>query len=229
MRAHNGNSNCIWFYCIDCYLFNFRCSDLSLDLQWVPNFPAHRSPSLCLPEDRKSVHIQGGSSGCRKLLLLRFQSHHRAKRLLQVHPPYPFTPRWWLVDCSCAAAETRKKLEVVFILGVIYSFLVSGEERKYPADIRVKFPDTTAMLASNITLECFALGKLVFTVYSFRISKRVLLLSKIQFIITINNFYVSVPSLILFGGRWTPQTFQRITRSVNQELCFICSTYSMRM
>uniref|UniRef100_A0A672JLP6 Contactin 1b n=1 Tax=Salarias fasciatus TaxID=181472 RepID=A0A672JLP6_SALFA len=33
-----------------------------------------------------------------------------------------------------------------------------GEERKYPADIRVKFPDTTAMLASNITLECFALG-----------------------------------------------------------------------
>uniref|UniRef100_A0A669CIA3 Contactin 1b n=1 Tax=Oreochromis niloticus TaxID=8128 RepID=A0A669CIA3_ORENI len=26
------------------------------------------------------------------------------------------------------------------------------------ADIRVKFPDTTAMLASNITLECFALG-----------------------------------------------------------------------
>uniref|UniRef100_A0A8D0D413 Contactin 1b n=1 Tax=Sander lucioperca TaxID=283035 RepID=A0A8D0D413_SANLU len=33
-----------------------------------------------------------------------------------------------------------------------------GEERKYPADIRVKFPDTTAMLASNITMECFALG-----------------------------------------------------------------------
>uniref|UniRef100_A0A667XLY7 Contactin 1b n=1 Tax=Myripristis murdjan TaxID=586833 RepID=A0A667XLY7_9TELE len=29
---------------------------------------------------------------------------------------------------------------------------------KYPADIRVKFPDTTALLASNITLECFALG-----------------------------------------------------------------------
>uniref|UniRef100_A0A3P8VQ00 Contactin 1b n=1 Tax=Cynoglossus semilaevis TaxID=244447 RepID=A0A3P8VQ00_CYNSE len=29
---------------------------------------------------------------------------------------------------------------------------------KYPADIRVRFPDTTSMLASNITLECFALG-----------------------------------------------------------------------
>lgn len=26
----------------------------------------------------------------------------------------------------------------------------------------MKFPDTTAMLASNITLECFALGKYVF-------------------------------------------------------------------
>ncbi|KAG7252136.1 hypothetical protein CRUP_038875, partial [Coryphaenoides rupestris] len=33
-----------------------------------------------------------------------------------------------------------------------------GEERRYPADIAVMFPDTTAMLASNITLECFALG-----------------------------------------------------------------------
>lgn len=40
-------------------------------------------------------------------------------------------------------------------------FSVSGEERKYPADIRVKFPDTTALLASNISLECFALGKYV--------------------------------------------------------------------
>ncbi|XP_059893843.1 contactin 1b [Gadus macrocephalus] len=33
-----------------------------------------------------------------------------------------------------------------------------GDERRYPADIAVMFPDTTAMLASNITLECFALG-----------------------------------------------------------------------
>ncbi|KAG9342245.1 hypothetical protein JZ751_016747 [Albula glossodonta] len=30
--------------------------------------------------------------------------------------------------------------------------------KKYPADIRVKFPDTTALLGHNITLECFALG-----------------------------------------------------------------------
>eukprot|EP00064_Thunnus_orientalis_P007189 superscaffoldBa00000784_g7208 len=31
--------------------------------------------------------------------------------------------------------------------------------RKYPADLKVKFPDTTALVGQNITLECFALGK----------------------------------------------------------------------
>uniref|UniRef100_A0A3Q3A945 Contactin 1 n=1 Tax=Kryptolebias marmoratus TaxID=37003 RepID=A0A3Q3A945_KRYMA len=30
--------------------------------------------------------------------------------------------------------------------------------RKYPADLRVKFPTTTALVGQNITLECFALG-----------------------------------------------------------------------
>ncbi|XP_034031989.1 contactin-1a [Thalassophryne amazonica] len=30
--------------------------------------------------------------------------------------------------------------------------------RKYPADLKVKFPDTTVLLGQNITLECFALG-----------------------------------------------------------------------
>lgn len=30
--------------------------------------------------------------------------------------------------------------------------------RKYPADIKVQFPDTPALLGQNITLECFALG-----------------------------------------------------------------------
>ncbi|XP_010881894.1 contactin-1a isoform X2 [Esox lucius] len=30
--------------------------------------------------------------------------------------------------------------------------------RKYPADIKVKFPDTSALVGQNITLECFALG-----------------------------------------------------------------------
>ncbi|XP_041852368.1 contactin-1a [Melanotaenia boesemani] len=30
--------------------------------------------------------------------------------------------------------------------------------KKYPADLRVKFPDTTALVGQNVTLECFALG-----------------------------------------------------------------------
>ncbi|KAF7669853.1 hypothetical protein LDENG_00128960 [Lucifuga dentata] len=30
--------------------------------------------------------------------------------------------------------------------------------RKYPADLKVKFPDTTALVGQDITLECFALG-----------------------------------------------------------------------
>uniref|UniRef100_A0A3Q3XAI1 Uncharacterized protein n=1 Tax=Mola mola TaxID=94237 RepID=A0A3Q3XAI1_MOLML len=30
--------------------------------------------------------------------------------------------------------------------------------RKYPADLKVKFPDTTALVGQNVTLECFALG-----------------------------------------------------------------------
>ncbi|XP_067356392.1 contactin-1a isoform X2 [Channa argus] len=42
-----------------------------------------------------------------------------------------------------------------------YIALVSQAERsirKYPADLKVKFPDTTALVGQNITLECFALG-----------------------------------------------------------------------
>ncbi|KAM9854667.1 contactin-1a [Aulostomus maculatus] len=30
--------------------------------------------------------------------------------------------------------------------------------RKYPADLKVKFPDTTTLVGQNVTLECFALG-----------------------------------------------------------------------
>uniref|UniRef100_A0A8C7JGV3 Contactin 1b n=1 Tax=Oncorhynchus kisutch TaxID=8019 RepID=A0A8C7JGV3_ONCKI len=36
--------------------------------------------------------------------------------------------------------------------------LISTEESEYKADLVVKFPDTTAMLNYNVTLECFALG-----------------------------------------------------------------------
>ncbi|XP_075998447.1 contactin-1a [Genypterus blacodes] len=36
--------------------------------------------------------------------------------------------------------------------------LAEGPARKYPADLKVKFPDSTALLGQDITLECFALG-----------------------------------------------------------------------
>ncbi|XP_046889540.1 contactin-1a-like [Hypomesus transpacificus] len=36
--------------------------------------------------------------------------------------------------------------------------LAERSTRKYPADIKVKFPDTYALVGQNITLECFALG-----------------------------------------------------------------------
>uniref|UniRef100_A0A3P9MHC2 Contactin 1 n=1 Tax=Oryzias latipes TaxID=8090 RepID=A0A3P9MHC2_ORYLA len=36
--------------------------------------------------------------------------------------------------------------------------LTERPNRKYPADLRVKFPDTTALVGQNVTLECFALG-----------------------------------------------------------------------
>ncbi|MBN3298345.1 CNTN1 protein, partial [Amia calva] len=36
--------------------------------------------------------------------------------------------------------------------------LTEGPVRKYPADIKVRFPDTYAMVGQNLTLECFALG-----------------------------------------------------------------------
>ncbi|XP_061577050.1 contactin-1a [Cololabis saira] len=42
--------------------------------------------------------------------------------------------------------------------------LVERPIRKYPADLRVKFPDTTVLVGQNVTLECFALGNPVPTI-----------------------------------------------------------------
>lgn len=62
--------------------------------------------------------------------------------------------------CFC---NVKKK---VLSLYVVYNntpnsclFFLLGHNRKYPADLNVKFPDTTALVGQNITLECFALGK----------------------------------------------------------------------
>lgn len=38
----------------------------------------------------------------------------------------------------------------------------------------------------------------------------------------------SALSLILFGEKWMPLTSRQIMRSVNQELCFTCTMYSMK-
>ncbi|KAM6984802.1 contactin 1b [Aplochiton taeniatus] len=60
---------------------------------------------------------------------------------------------------SCFVSSPTTGLSVFSkFIPFIPSLPEDGEERKYPADINVRFPDTTAMLASNITLECFALG-----------------------------------------------------------------------
>lgn len=80
-----------------------RGGDLPLDLQWVPSFPAYRSPALGLPKNWELLHLQSGSSGCRKLFLLCFQSNDWQKCLLQVHPTHPLTPWWRLVNSGCAA------------------------------------------------------------------------------------------------------------------------------
>lgn len=39
----------------------------------------------------------------------------------------------------------------------IFFFILGA--KVYPADIKVKFKDTYALLGQNVTLECFALGK----------------------------------------------------------------------
>lgn len=134
-----------------------RGGDLPLDLQRVSTFPAHGSPPLRLPEDGEPVHFQSGGSGCRQLLLLRFKPRHREERLLQVHPSHPSATWWRSVKGSSDAHSWPSLFSSCYIQCVLLVWF-SGE-RKYPADITVKFPDTTAMLASNISLECFALGK----------------------------------------------------------------------
>lgn len=53
----------------------------------------------------------------------------------------------------------KKKSKSLTHLTVSYLFVLLGHNRKYPADLNVKFPDTTALVGQNITLECFALGK----------------------------------------------------------------------
>ncbi|TRY67956.1 hypothetical protein DNTS_006117 [Danionella cerebrum] len=47
----------------------------------------------------------------------------------------------------------------VFSMPIALIPQIEKEEKRYPADIRVKFPKTYALVHQNLTLECFALGK----------------------------------------------------------------------
>ncbi|XP_066523401.1 contactin-1a [Hoplias malabaricus] len=58
-------------------------------------------------------------------------------------------------SCFVSSASIAKSVFSKFIPLIP---LVERPIRKYPADIKVKFPDTYALLGQNITLECFALG-----------------------------------------------------------------------
>uniref|UniRef100_A0A8C7FG75 Contactin 1 n=1 Tax=Oncorhynchus kisutch TaxID=8019 RepID=A0A8C7FG75_ONCKI len=58
-------------------------------------------------------------------------------------------------SCFVSSASIAKSVFSKFIPLVP---LAERPIRKYPADIKVKFPDTFALVGQNITLECFALG-----------------------------------------------------------------------
>ncbi|XP_037110368.1 contactin-1a [Syngnathus acus] len=58
-------------------------------------------------------------------------------------------------SCIASSASISKSVFSNYIPLVPLS---ERPNRKYPADLNVKFPDTTTLVGSNITLECFALG-----------------------------------------------------------------------
>uniref|UniRef100_A0A674CFT7 Contactin 1 n=1 Tax=Salmo trutta TaxID=8032 RepID=A0A674CFT7_SALTR len=58
-------------------------------------------------------------------------------------------------SCFVSSASIAKSVFSKFIPLVP---LAERPIRKYPADIKVKFPDTYALVGQNVTIECFALG-----------------------------------------------------------------------
>ncbi|XP_013875193.1 contactin-1a [Austrofundulus limnaeus] len=58
-------------------------------------------------------------------------------------------------SCMVSSPSSSKS---VFSNYIPLKLVAERHNRKYPADLRVKFPDTTALVGQNITLECFALG-----------------------------------------------------------------------
>lgn len=58
----------------------------------------------------------------------------------------------WFVLSTVGLKQDRKPSCFLYSLGPI---------RKYPADLKVMFKDTTALVGQDVILECFALGKWV--------------------------------------------------------------------
>ncbi|KAJ8002672.1 hypothetical protein DPEC_G00161320 [Dallia pectoralis] len=64
--------------------------------------------------------------------------------------------------------------------------------RKSPADIKVKFPDTSALLGQNITLECFALGNPIPQIHW----------KKIGGVLPSNHYFSAAGSLLLYNVQY---------------------------
>lgn len=68
---------------------------LQMDLQWVPYLHPTGQPPLCLPDNRKPIHLQGGVVRQRQLLLHRIKPLDFEECFLQLHPAA--APDWTLV------------------------------------------------------------------------------------------------------------------------------------
>ncbi|XP_037539657.1 contactin-1a [Nematolebias whitei] len=71
-------------------------------------------------------------------------------------------------SCMVSSPSSSKS---VFSNYIPLKSLAERPIRKYPADLRVKFPDTTALVGQNVTLECFALGNPVPDIHWRRMGK----------------------------------------------------------
>ncbi|XP_054631456.1 contactin-1a isoform X1 [Dunckerocampus dactyliophorus] len=127
-------------------------------------------------EERESVHVKEGQGA---VLLCAPPLHHPAdlsfRWILNEFPIFiPLDKRRFVsqitgnlyiskveasdsgnYSCIASSASISKSVFSNYIPLVPHS---ERPNKKYPADLRVKFPDTTTLVGHNVTLECFALG-----------------------------------------------------------------------